>query len=105
MVARLSASKPLSSSAVSNSLIQFLSELYGSVGLARQKLKIIEFNSQKNALIVQCALESVSDVMAAVVLWNKVESEPLKAELVFKSGSLKRNRKKAGLQAKSKPSF
>lgn len=95
LLIRLSSSKPLFAPQLSKSFFGLLGDLYGSVGLARQKAKVVEFNLKSNSLIISCALESVSDVMAAVILWNQIDGEALKTRLAFKTGSLKKARQKA----------
>ncbi len=98
---RISFDTVLSAPIVTQSLLSFFKELYGSIGLARQKLKIVEFNPKTGFLIVQCALEHAGDVGAAIVLWNRQGNEAIKPELVLKTGSLKKARHRLLITAKT----
>ena len=89
----------LSAPIVTRGLLGFFRELYGSVGLGRQKLSVVEFNPANGCLIVQCALEHSDDVLAGFVLWNQIQNQAIKPQVLLKTGSLKRAREKAQRKA------
>ncbi len=82
----------LSENEISKAVWENFLKLYGEVGVARQKIWMIEFKKGKG--IIRCANETTEEVKAGLLFLKKVSSMSVNPKITLVSGSLKKLRAK-----------
>ncbi|MFH1586961.1 MAG: Rpp14/Pop5 family protein [Candidatus Diapherotrites archaeon] len=77
---------------VSKAVWDVFLKLYGEVGVARQKIWMIEF--KKGNGILRCSNETTEEVKAGLLFLKKVASTAVNPKITLVSGSLRKLRKK-----------
>lgn len=86
----LSAGKPLSAAIVEKEIFKKFSELFGSKGIAGQKLHFIGFFGEKNLGILKCSLQETENVKAGLLFLKTIAGIPVIPRIVSVSGSVKK---------------
>jgi len=84
------AEKPLSATQVEKAVVQKFAELFGSKGLAEQKLQFIGFYGLKNQGILKCSLEKCEEVKAGLLFLKSISGIQCIPSIVSVSGSVKK---------------
>jgi RNase P/RNase MRP subunit POP5 len=100
LVCRFFSNASLDSKAVFSSLNELFFSLFGSVGVANQKVVWREFDPKKGLLLVQCNALHESEVAAGLLMVRKIGLQEAIPSLVLKSGSLQKALDKAGFEEK-----
>lgn len=86
----LAAVKPLSAALVDKEVLKKFSELFGSRGIAVQKLQFIGFFGEKNLGILKCSLQETENVKAGLLFMKSIAGIPVIPRIVSVSGSVKK---------------
>ncbi|MDO8634188.1 MAG: Rpp14/Pop5 family protein [archaeon] len=86
----LLADKPLSAAIVQKEVEKKFAELFGSRGMALQKLHFIGFYGQKNLGVLKCSLETCEEVKAGLLFVKSIAGFPIIPRIVSVSGSVKK---------------
>ena len=92
----LFAEKPLSAAVVEKEIMQRFLQIFGSKGIAEQRLQFIGFYGGKNLGIVKCSLEECENVKAGLLFVGKVAGISAIPRIVSVSGSVKKLKTIAG---------
>ncbi|MBU0636175.1 Rpp14/Pop5 family protein, partial [Candidatus Micrarchaeota archaeon] len=76
----------------------FLS-LYGSIGIAQQKLVLKQFNPKNNCLVVQGDLKAQKQVETGLLFIKKIGGQFVVPKILFRTGILHKALEKASLKA------
>ena len=87
----------LSHGAVDEALWGTFLSLYGSEAVARQRLWLVIWNSQKNVGVARCALGELNRVKAGFLFFQRVGEKSVIPKLLTVSGSLKKVKQKLGV--------
>lgn len=93
----LLAEKPLSASLVQREVEKKFAELFGSKGMAEQRLHFIGFYGEKNIGILKCSLECCEESKAGLLFLKSVAGIPAIPRIVSVSGSVKKLKGIAGI--------
>lgn len=78
--------------AVNEALKETFLSLYGSLGVAKQRLQLIEFNAANAKAIVRCALPCLNEVKAGLLFLKEIDGKKAVPSVVAVSGSLRKVR-------------
>lgn len=67
----------------------FLRE-YGSIGVGRQKLRLVLFNPESGKGIVRCSLECLTEVKVGILFVQEVGQEKVVPRVIRVSGSMRK---------------
>jgi RNase P/RNase MRP subunit POP5 len=70
-------------------LINSILTLFGEVGLAESKLKLLIFNQEDKFAIVKCSRSFLNNFRAAIALINEIDNEPVLLFIAKASGTIK----------------
>lgn len=90
LVCRFFSSNSLEPKTVFSSLNELFLSLFGSVGMAKQRIVWREFIPKKGLLVVQCAAEQEKSMVLGLVSVQKIGSQAVVPSVVFKSGILQK---------------
>ena len=96
LVVQFFSKQSLQSKQVFSVIQEIFLSLYGSVGVARQKLVLKQFNAPTNCLIVQCDLKAEKEVCTGLLFVKKIGVQAIVPKIVFKTGILQKALEKAG---------
>ncbi len=100
LVVRFFSLQPLAAKTVFSSLNELFFSLFGSLGVANQKVAWRLFDSTQNLLLVQCNAMHENEVAAGLLMVRKIGLHEAVPSLVLKSGALQKALDKAGFAAK-----
>lgn len=86
----LLAEKPLSAALVEKAISQKFAQIFGSKGVAEQKLHFIGFYGEKNLGILKCSLEKSEDCKAGLLFLQGIAGIAAIPRVVSVSGSAKK---------------
>ncbi len=98
LVVRFFSLQPLEAKTVFSSLNDLFFSLFGSVGVANQKVVWRAFEPQKNLLLVQCNALHENEVAAGLLLVRTIGLQEAVPSLVLKSGALQKALDKGGFE-------
>jgi len=86
----LLAEKPLSAAIVEKEIERKFFELFGSRGMASQKLHFIGFYGEKNLGVLKCSLEKCEECKAGLIFMKGIAGMAVVPRIVKVSGSAKK---------------
>ena len=84
------AEKPLSATQVEKAIMQKFSEIFGSKGIAEQRLQFIGFYGAKNFGILKCSLQETENVKAGLLFLKSISGIACIPSIFSVSGSVKK---------------
>lgn len=96
LVLQLVSKNKLDSKSVWLSIQSVLLSLYGSVGLAQQKVLLKQFNPKTNCAVLQCNRSFEQETAAGLLFVQAVGTEKTVPQLILKTGILQKALEKAG---------
>jgi RNase P/RNase MRP subunit POP5 len=100
LVVRFFSEQPFEFKPFSIALNELFLSLFGSVGVAKQRLAWRGFDSKKGLLLVQCNALHENAVSAGLLLLHKVGNQRLVPRIMLKSGVLQKALDKTGFEKK-----
>lgn len=91
---QLNSSKPLNAREVSSAVLNECSYLFGSIGVSKMNLQLIDFNSFSGEGILRCAREKLDETKSALLFVKNINGFPVRPQILKVSGTLKKLRKK-----------
>ncbi len=91
---KLSSSVPLVQRDVVSAVLSKQAELFGTVGLAKQKIGVVSFDPKTGFCVVKSELSQLQDAKAGLLFLNRVGNTIVVPEIQKVSGSIAALRKK-----------
>ncbi|MFA4907423.1 MAG: Rpp14/Pop5 family protein [archaeon] len=79
-------------SAAESALLSALMRLYGSVGTAKIKPRLMRFNPKSGKGILRCSLEGFNEAKAGIIFVQECQNQGVSPRLLKASGSVKKLR-------------
>lgn len=98
MVVQFFSKMPLEGKKVFSCVKETFLSLYGSVGTAKQKTILRQFNPKNNCLILQYDLAFEKEIESGLLFVRQIGSQTVIPKILFKTGILHKSVEKAGLQ-------
>ena len=95
---RVVSEQPVNGGDVMDAVWKAVLQLFGEYGASQASLSLIEYNSQKNYVIVGCSHTAVEMARASIASITEMNGKPAAIHVLGVSGTLRALRKKTLLQ-------
>lgn len=91
---KLFSEKSFDERSVERAVFRVFLELFGSIGVAKQNLRLIRFNNGSNLGILRCSLPCLNEAKTGLLFLKEINGVSVSAKIVSVSGSIKKLKQK-----------